>query len=742
MDDHPSTLQEGIELNTKQNLAHRMGRWSGTHPWTAILGWMAFVIVSFVIGSTVFSQKTLKTSEQGVGESGQAARVLDRAFPTSRTPATEMILVQTRSGPLAPAELTAVARDVRTRVGGLAVVTNLQPPERSQDGRAALIRFDIRGDSTQAGDKIAPVQAAVAQVAHDHSRVRVEQFGDASAGKQFDDKLAQDFKKAEFLSIPITLFILLLAFGAMLAAGIPVLLGLTSVFSAFGLTAVSSQFVATGDSTQILMMLIGMAVAVDYSLFYLKREREERARGAGKLAALEAAAATSGHAVLVSGLTVMVSLSGMFFMGVPDGAAMAIGSILVVGVAVLGSLTVLPAVLSKLGDRVHRSRLPLLRRLKREERDSRVWGFVLGHVMRRPVVALVAGVGILVVLALPVLGMQTKTNGLDDVSRSAFPVLKTYDHIQQSFPAERSAAQVVVQSRDVRAPQVQAGIAELQRRALATGQVLGPLPAIEISRDHSVARVDLPLVGDGSNGQSMHALTAVRAIVPGSVGAVAGTTVNVGGDVAATKDGNDNLSTHAPLVFGFVLAMAFLLLLVTFRSIVIPIKAILLNLLSVAAAFGVLTMVFQHGFGEIIGMPHTKGIASWLPVFLFVILFGLSMDYHVFILSRIKEGWDRGIGNDAAVEQGIRGSAGVVTAAAAVMVAVFSIFATLSLLDLQEFGIGLAVAIAIDATLIRGVVLPAAMKLLGKWNWYMPGSLAWLPVLGHSERRVLHGSPA
>jgi uncharacterized membrane protein YdfJ with MMPL/SSD domain len=742
MDDHPSTLQEGIELNTKQNLAHRMGRWSGTHPWTAILGWMAFVIVSFVIGSTVFSQKTLKTSEQGVGESGQAARVLDRAFPTSRTPATEMILVQTRSGPLAPAELTAVARDVRTRVGGLAVVTNLQPPERSQDGRAALIRFDIRGDSTKAGDKIAPVQAAVAQVAHDHSRVRVEQFGDASAGKQFDDKLAQDFKKAEFLSIPITLFILLLAFGAMLAAGIPVLLGLTSVFSAFGLTAVSSQFVATGDSTQILMMLIGMAVAVDYSLFYLKREREERARGAGKLAALEAAAATSGHAVLVSGLTVMVSLSGMFFMGVPDGAAMAIGSILVVGVAVLGSLTVLPAVLSKLGDRVHRSRLPLLRRLKREERDSRVWGFVLGHVMRRPVVALVAGVGILVVLALPVLGMQTKTNGLDDVSRSAFPVLKTYDHIQQSFPAERSAAQVVVQSRDVRAPQVQAGIAELQRRALATGQVLGPLPAIEISRDHSVARVDLPLVGDGSNGQSMHALTAVRAIVPGSVGAVAGTTVNVGGDVAATKDGNDNLSTHAPLVFGFVLAMAFLLLLVTFRSIVIPIKAILLNLLSVAAAFGVLTMVFQHGFGEIIGMPHTKGIASWLPVFLFVILFGLSMDYHVFILSRIKEGWDRGIGNDAAVEQGIRASAGVVTAAAAVMVAVFSIFATLSLLDLQEFGVGLAVAIAIDATLIRGVVLPAAMKLLGKWNWYMPGSLAWLPVLGHSERRVLHGSPA
>jgi uncharacterized membrane protein YdfJ with MMPL/SSD domain len=729
-------------MQGKRNLAHRMGRWSGTHPWTAILGWMAFVVISFMIGSSVFTQKTLKESETGVGESGRAAKVLDKAFPTSQTPAGEMILVQTRSGRLATADLSAVARDVRERVGGLATVTNIQAPERSKDGRAALIRFDIRGDSEKAADKIVPIEAAVAAVASEHPGLRVEQFGEASSGKKFDDKLMQDFKKAEFLSVPITLLILLLAFGALLAAGIPVLLGLTSVFTAFGLTAVSSQFMATGESTQILMMLIGMAVAVDYSLFYLKREREERARGAGKLAALEAAASTSGHAVLVSGLTVMASLAGIFFLGEPESGAMAIGSILVVGVAVIGSLTVLPAVLAKLGDRVHKSRLPLLRRLKREERDSRLWGFVLGHVMRRPLVALVAGVGILIVLALPAMGMHTKQTGLDDISRSAFPVLKTYDHIQESFPSEKGAAIVVIQSGDVTAPAVQAGIADLERKALATGKVIGPLDEPEISRDGTVAHVDLPLVGDGSNGETMKALAAVRALAPVTVGSVPGTTVDVGGDAAATQDANDNLSSHAPIVFGFVLAMAFLLLLVTFRSIVIPIKAILLNLLSVAAAFGVLTMVFQHGWGEAIGMPHTKGIASWLPVFLFVILFGLSMDYHVFILSRIKEGWDKGLGNDAAVEQGIRGSAGVVTAAAAVMVAVFAIFATLSLIDLQEFGVGLAVAVAIDATLIRGVVLPAAMKLLGKWNWYMPRSLGWLPSFGHGEARALHGAAA
>jgi uncharacterized membrane protein YdfJ with MMPL/SSD domain len=729
-------------MKAKHNLAHRMGRWSGTHPWTAILGWMAFVIVSFFIGSALVTQKTLKQSEQGVGEAGRAAQVLDKAFPTSRTPASEMILVQTRGGRLAARDLSAVAADVRERVGGLQTVIHLKAPQRSHDGRAALIRFDIRGDSEKAADKVEPIAAAVAVVAAHHPGLRVEQFGDASSGKQFDDKLKSDFRKAEFLSLPITLLILLLAFGALLAAGIPVLLGLTSVFTAFGLTAVSSQFMATGESTQILMMLIGMAVAVDYSLFYLKREREERARGAGKLAALEAAAATSGHAVLISGLTVMASLAGIFFLGEPESGAMAIGSILVVGVAVLGSLTVLPAVLSKLGDRVHKSRLPLLRRLKREERDSRVWGFVLGHVMRRPVVALLGGVAILVVLALPALGMHTKQTGLDDISRKDFPVLKVYDHIQESFPSEKSAAIVVIQAHDVRAASVQAGITQLKRRALATGQVLGPIATTEISRDGTVAHVDLPLAGDGSNTASMNALAAVRRIVPQTVGAVTGTTVDVGGDTASTQDENDNLSTHAPLVFGFVLAMAFLLLLVTFRSIVIPIKAIMLNLLSVAAAFGVLTMVFQHGLGEAFGMPHTKGIASWLPVFLFVILFGLSMDYHVFILSRIKEGWDKGLGNDAAVEQGIRGSAGVVTAAAAVMVAVFAIFATLTLVDLQEFGVGLAVAIAIDATLIRGIVLPAAMKLLGKWNWYMPSSLAWLPRFGHGEARTLSGATA
>ena len=392
------------------------------------------------------------------------------------------------------------------------------------------------------------------------------------------------------------------------------------------------------------MMLIGMAVAVDYSLFYLKREREERARGAGKLAALEAAAATSGHAVLVSGLTVMVSLAGMFFMG--DARRRRDGDRLDPRRrrrrARLADGAARPCSRSS-ATACTRSRLPLLRRLKREERDSRVWGFVLGHVMRRPVVALVGRHRACSWCShCPAIGMHTKQTGLDDISRSAFPVLKTYDHIQQSFPGERSAAEVVVQAADVTRPAC--------RPASPTSSARRSLPArcsARSPRPRSAATARSPAStcrssATAPNGASMDALTQQCASSCRQRSDPSpGTTVDVGGDAAATKDGNDNLATHAPLVFGFVLAMAFLLLLVTFRSIVIPIKAILLNLLSVAAAFGVLTLVFQHGWGEFIGMPHTTGIASWLPVFLFVILFGLSMDYHVFILSRIKEGWDR-----------------------------------------------------------------------------------------------------
>jgi RND superfamily putative drug exporter len=371
-----------------RNIAYSMGRWSGLHPWRAILGWLAFVVIAIVLGGAV-GTKELEQSDIGAGESGRAAKVLDEAG-FNDLPATESVLIQSRTGPLDRGTLATVSADVSSRLGELSDVTKITSPMvpsnghlLSADGRSALVQFDIKGDAEKAVDKVEPILAAVAEAQKAHPEVRVEQFGEASAGKAIEDMLASDFKKAEQLSIPVTLVILLVAFGALLAAGIPVLLGLSSVFASIGLLGVASQIVPVSDSASIVMMLLGMAVGVDYSLFYLKREREERAAGRGAQAALEAAAATSGRAVLISGFTVMVAQAGLFLSGDVDSYAMATGSILVVGVAMIGSLTVLPAVLAKLGHRVHKSRIPLLSRLRRGDGDSRLWGFVLGHVLRR-----------------------------------------------------------------------------------------------------------------------------------------------------------------------------------------------------------------------------------------------------------------------------------------------------------------------------------------------------------------------
>ena len=722
----------------RRNIAYSMGRWSGLHPWRAILGWLAFVVIAVVLGGAV-GTKELEESDLGAGESGRAAKILDEAG-FDDLPATESVLIQSRSGELDRDTIATVSADVASRLGQSPDVTNIQSPMSpgnegliSADGRSVLVQFDITGEAEKAVEKIDPILASVEAAQKAHPDVRVEQFGDASAGKAIEDMLASDFAKAERLSIPITLVILLVAFGALLAAGIPVLLGLSSVFASIGLLGVASQIVPVSDSASIVMMLLGMAVGVDYSLFYLKREREERAAGRGAQAALEAAAATSGRAVLISGFTVMVAQAGLFLSGDVDSYAMATGSILVVGVAMIGSLTVLPAVLAKLGHRVHKSRIPLLSRLRRGDGDSRLWGFVLSHVLRRPKTALALSVGTLVALTLPVLSLQTKTTGLDDLPRS-IPAMQTYDRVEAAFPSESFVtADVVVAAAAVRDERVAAAIEQLKDDAVATGQVKEPI-ATTVNPAGTVAEVVMPIVGDGTDDASMQALATLRErVVPATVGGVAGVEANVTGNTAMTKDFNDRLATHAPYIFAFVVAAAFVLLLVTFRSIVIPIKAIVLNLLSVGASYGLLSLIFQHGWGvELLG-GQTGGIVSWLPLFLFVLLFGLSMDYHVFILSRIKELYDGGLSNDEAVEQGIKSSAGVVTAAALVMVAVFSIFATLTLVDFKQMGVGLAFAVLLDATLIRGVVLPASMKLLGRANWWMPRSLRWVPTIDHSH---------
>jgi RND superfamily putative drug exporter len=717
------------------NIAARMGRWSARHRKIAIFGWLAFVIAAFVVGGMV-GTKNLVWQTSLPGESGKAERILYEDF---RPPASEAVLIQSETISTDDARFAAAIEDVVAGLGSLHAVVNLRSPfdpenpgQISPDGRSALVSFQIRGDPDEASDKLDPILDRMESLQAAHPQFHIAQFGEVSSNEEVMAAFTSDLEKAGMFSLPLTLIILVVAFGALVAAGIPLLLGLTAVIATMGLVGPVSHLLPMDESISAIVLLIGLAVGVDYSLFYIRREREERRAGRSAEEALEVASATSGRSVLISGLTVMVAMAGMFFTGDKAFASFAAATILVVAVAMLGSLTVLPAILSKLGDKIDRVHVPLVGRLRRADGEGRVWGAIVDRVLRRPVLSVVVAGGMLVALALPALTLHTGEPGIETYPQN-LKAVQTFNRLQDAFGGTITA-DVVVKTSDVTAPAVQEAIRDLRMQAVATGTMHEPV-TIDVNDDRTVARVSISLTGNGTDGRSNAALSALREdIVPATVGALDGAQVAVTGMTATARDGNAQLKAAAPLVFAFVLVFAFGLLLVAFRSIVIAVKAIALNLLSVAAAYGILVLVFQHGFGkQLLGFEHTTPIVSFLPIFLFVILFGLSMDYHVLILSRVREYRDRGASTDEAVAQGIRNTAGVVTSAAIVMVGVFAIFGTLSMMMFKQFGVGLAVAVLIDATIVRAVLLPASMKLLGEWNWYLPRWLEWLPRLDHDS---------
>jgi uncharacterized membrane protein YdfJ with MMPL/SSD domain len=723
----------------RKNLTARAASWSARHRRVAILGWMAFVVTAIVLGSAI-GTKHISSNNDGVGESARADRIINAEFPQY---AGEQVLIQSKKLTVRDPAFEAAVRDVVKRVSATGTVQKVRSPlapgnrgEISRDGHSALVSFEIAGDQSRADDQVGASLAATAAAQKAHPSLRIEQAGDASADKALNKSFNDDFAKARTLSLPITLLILIVAFGALVAAGIPVLLAITGVGATLGLVGLVSHLAPVDPAVSEVVLLIGMAVGVDYSLFYMRREREERAAGRGEQAALEAAAATSGRSVLISGFTVMAAMAGMYLAGNKTFASMATGTILVVAVAVLGSLTVLPALLSKLGDKVMKGGVPFVARRRERGGEARIWGAIVDRVLRHPGVAAVVSGGIVVALAIPAIGIHTSDPGLQGLPKG-LPIVKTLDRMQTAFPGGAQPAHVVVQAHDVRAPQVRAAIGQLERRALATGQMHQPFD-VQVSRDHTVADVSIPLSGQGTDSTSYRALDTLRGeVIPATIGGVPGVKALVAGETAGAKDFNDSMKSHLPVVFAFVLTMTFLLLLITFRSIVIPLTAIVLNMLSVGAAYGVLALVFQHSWAEgLLGFKSTGAITSWLPLFLFVILFGLSMDYHVFILSRVREAYDKGMSTSDAVAHAIKSTAGPVTGAAVVMVAVFAIFASLGALEFKQLGVGLAVAILLDATLIRAVLLPAVMKLLGDANWYLPKRLDWLPRLEHEPARA------
>ena len=717
------------------NLPARAAAWSVRHRRWAIGGWLVFVLLATVVGGLLGS-RSLTNAQSSVGEDARAQRALAAAHVAD--PAAENVLISMTGagGRIAgSADARAAVLDLTRRLAVTGRASNVSAPFAadspavvrpdliSADGRSALVRFDVRGDRDTAGDRVGPLLAATAATAHDHPALRIEEAGDASADKTFGQVVGKSFHNAELLAIPLTLGILLAVFGALVAALLPVALAMTAFLAATGLLAFTSRIWPLDSTTGSVMLLIGLAVGVDYALFYLRREREERARGASPERALAIAAATSGHAVLVSGATVAVAMAGIGVTGMSVFTSMASGTVLVVLVAVLGSLTVLPAMLSWLGDRVDAGRLPWARRTRRDRaarvlREPRLAGAVVDATARRPRLVAAGAIVLLAALAVPALTMRTGNLGIQDLP-AANSLRTTMTHLDQAFPGAPGPALAVVQAADVRAPEVRSLVADLRARALDAPGMGAPV-TVRASGDHHVAVVSIPLAGDGQDAASRAALHRLRSdVIPAVLAAHPGAArIDVTGSTAGDVDFSSRLAARAPFVVGFVLVLAFVLLVAAFRSSRVALAAVTSTVLSVGAAYGLLALVFQHHWADgLLGYSSAGRIVPWLPLFLFVVLFGLSTDYQVFVLSRVQEGVRAGLPVREAVRQGVRRTAGVVTSAATIMVAVFAVFACLSLVTFKEMGVGLAAAVLLDATIVRVVLMPALLILLGDGAW-------------------------
>ncbi|MGX1270562.1 MMPL family transporter [Streptomyces phaeoluteigriseus] len=715
-------------MAAKRNLAAALGRWSAEHRKTAVFGWLVLVVLVMTLGSSA-GQVNLTEADYGTGDSGRAERILQDAGLTE--PAGELIYIRSDRLTTDSPRFTKAVADTTDALEATGLVTRVRTPDTtdlvSADKHAALIQYDVKGDPDTAADRVQPVIDAVEKTDAAHQDVTLGQYGAATGLKAINDSLGEDFVRAEYTALPVSLGILLAVFGALVAALLPIALAVTACVGALGLLALTSHVVPVDGMTNSMMFLMGLAVGVDYCLFYLRRQREEREAGRDNATALQIAAATSGHSVLISGITVCVAMAGMFLSGLTVFEGFAIATIEVVVIAVLGSMTVLPALMAMLGDRIGAGRVPFLgrRRARRSAADGsaapRRDSVLLRGVLARPAVFALLAVAFLLALAAPALGMKTEKLGTDKLLPEDNPTVVVSQQIEKDFPGSPAPASVIVKATDIDSAEMKRAIAEFRTKAVASGRT-GKVIDVTVHAKENIAELSVPLAGNGSDATSRQALTTLReTLVPDTVGKVAGTTALVRGDLAFSVDYNDQLKKSIVPVFAFVLGVTFLLMLFSFRSPVIALTSILLNLLSVGAAYGVMTAVFQHGWGaSLVGTEGIGAVESWMPLFVFVVLFGLSMDYHVFVVSRIREAYDHGATTRDAIAHGIRTTAGVVTSAGLIMVAVFAVFGTLEMQDFKQLGVGLAVAVLLDATLVRAVLLPSVMLLLGNANWAAP----------------------
>ncbi|MFJ7269044.1 MMPL family transporter [Streptomyces sp. NPDC099050] len=719
----------------------RIARWSARHAGRAIACWFAFVILCLGTGIAVGTHQAA-SEDFRVGEAGRAEAIAAEGGLERRP--TEQILIRSRSGPLDPAAAGVAAQDVSERMRRLPGVDRVAAPLRSRDGTALMVAVVMKGPELDGKKNVVPLLEQTAQVAAAHPGLIVEETGSPAISKGVNDQRGKDLALSERLTLPITLVTLLLVFGSVVMAGVPLLLALSSIAAALGLSMVASHVLPDPGVGTNMILLIGLAVGVDYTLFYLEREREERARAQGRLsseALVELAAATAGRAIVVSGLAVIVSTASLYLATDVIFSSLATGTILVVAVAVASSLTVLPALLVKIGHRTERRAaraaerralrgeqprvsLPWPRRAGRRGHEARaktgrLSGAVLSPARKRPLLTLSVSVLVMLGLAAPAFGLKLVDPGRDTFSRD-IPAMQVYDRLNAAFPELTTQHRVSVRSTPERAGEVREALTELGRRTQND-----PLfhktaePKILASADGRISVLELAVPFPATSQEGVASLTRLRhEHLPATTGALVGAETAVSGDVARGRDYVDHENGKLPLVLGFLLLTTFLMTLWAFRSVVIALIGVLLNLLSAGAALGALVVTFQGTWAEgLLGFDSLGAIASRVPLFLFVILFGLSMDYQVFVVSRIKEAMDNGMTAREAVLDGISRSAKVVTSAAIVMVTVFGAFVALHLTEMKQMGFCLALAVLLDAVVVRLMVLPSLLLLLGDRAW-------------------------
>jgi RND superfamily putative drug exporter len=673
-----------------------------------ILLWLT-LIVACGIGGSLAGTRSLSNADSGSGESGRAELRLEQAGLLDRF--SEGVIVRSQSPALTARAVASLSRAARQARYVVSVATPAAEPSLSRDGgRVSLLEVTVRGNPDQQTNHVAPLERAVARVAHAHPRVYIGEAGDGSGGRAESDTISSGLGNAEMIALPITLVILVAAFGALVAALVPLVLGLTSVAAAMGALGLVSQIAPNGSTTSSVVVLIGLAVGVDYSLFYIRRERAERRAGAGPHAALAASAQTAGRAIVIAGATVIIGLAGLLFTGNPVFVSMSLGAMLVVAIAVLGSLTVLPAVLSLLGDRIDRGRI---RRRRQAAARRSAWDRLGAVVTARPRASLLLALAALAVLAAPLAAIKLGNPGPADLPPHN-PTIVAERAIEHAFPGGTDTAQLVVSGHNLASARDRARLTRLGREGQRLAGGAAGAVSVAVARNGRTALVGIPVPRGGNTVQVDNVHTLRSALEPATARALPGATAQLAGDDASNVDFNHQMSVMTPLVIAFVLALAFVLILFSFRSAVLAGAVVGLNLVSVGAAFGVLTALFQYHWAETLwGLRSFGAIVDWLPLFAFVVLFGLSMDYTVLILERAAEARRRGSSARAAAAEALGATGSTVTSAALVMVFVFASFATVPLVSFKQLGVGLAAAIAIDATIVRGAALPAMLTLLG-----------------------------